>query len=316
MSKVSSPPARMMQEDKMTAGARTGSPTARDINPYLIKCDISVLLSAPYPARYCTPNGHRITNLRLRPRGGVVTQRIANPRTPVQFRTWPPNRSVKGLALAMILGVILAGGRGTRLGGVIKANIEIAGITLLDRMAGALRAQCDMLILSTGKIAPHRFTAKTHPLTVADALDIEAGPVGGLSAAVAWARAQSHSPEFLLTAAVDTPFFPQDFVDMARPLMLPGVDCVMGAEAAPDGVQTFPTNCLWRTAAIANLPELIETPRAPHGLRNVIAVEHTAFLQYPALSLAGCFANVNTPADVQLCTELAKSLPPANGITR
>ncbi len=26
----------------------------------------------------------------LRPRGGVVTQRTANPRTPVQFRAWPP----------------------------------------------------------------------------------------------------------------------------------------------------------------------------------------------------------------------------------
>jgi hypothetical protein len=24
------------------------------------------------------------------PRGGVVTQRTANPRTPVQFRAWPP----------------------------------------------------------------------------------------------------------------------------------------------------------------------------------------------------------------------------------
>jgi hypothetical protein len=27
---------------------------------------------------------------RGRPRGGVVTQRTANPRTPVQFRAWPP----------------------------------------------------------------------------------------------------------------------------------------------------------------------------------------------------------------------------------
>src|ERR1700722_15667195 len=26
----------------------------------------------------------------MRPRGGVVTQRTANPRTPVQFRAWPP----------------------------------------------------------------------------------------------------------------------------------------------------------------------------------------------------------------------------------
>ena len=32
----------------------------------------------------------------VRPRGGVVTQRIANPRTPVQFRTWPPLPDIIG----------------------------------------------------------------------------------------------------------------------------------------------------------------------------------------------------------------------------
>src|SRR5581483_6668263 len=31
----------------------------------------------------------------LRPRGGVVTQRTANPRTPVQFRAWPPSSPKK-----------------------------------------------------------------------------------------------------------------------------------------------------------------------------------------------------------------------------
>src|SRR5262245_63697602 len=32
------------------------------------------------------------------PRGGVVTQRTANPRTPVQFRAWPPPASAKAAA--------------------------------------------------------------------------------------------------------------------------------------------------------------------------------------------------------------------------
>src|SRR2546430_6485265 len=34
------------------------------------------------------------------PRGGVVTQRTANPRTPVQFRAWPPTFPPSALALA------------------------------------------------------------------------------------------------------------------------------------------------------------------------------------------------------------------------
>ena len=31
---------------------------------------------------------------KLRPRGGMVTQRIANPFIPVRFLTWPPKKSV------------------------------------------------------------------------------------------------------------------------------------------------------------------------------------------------------------------------------
>src|SRR6185295_16317161 len=34
------------------------------------------------------------------PRGGVVTQRTANPRTPVQFRAWPPTFAPSALRLA------------------------------------------------------------------------------------------------------------------------------------------------------------------------------------------------------------------------
>src|SRR4051794_20299449 len=34
------------------------------------------------------------------PRGGVVTQRTANPRTPVQFRAWPPAFAPVALRLA------------------------------------------------------------------------------------------------------------------------------------------------------------------------------------------------------------------------
>jgi hypothetical protein len=42
-------------------------------------------------------------NRALRPRGGVVTQRTANPRTPVQFRAWPPILKVPAVVTTAFL---------------------------------------------------------------------------------------------------------------------------------------------------------------------------------------------------------------------
>ena len=44
----------------------------------------------------------RSARLSTRPRGGVVTQRTANPRTPVRFRAWPPPSSLVTAAQSLL----------------------------------------------------------------------------------------------------------------------------------------------------------------------------------------------------------------------
>jgi molybdopterin-guanine dinucleotide biosynthesis protein A len=206
--------------------------------------------------------------------------------------------------MAGILGVILAGGSGRRLGGAIKANIEVGGISLVDRVAGALAGQCDSLVLSIGTLAPGEVRTSTPITEISDPEGITAGPVSGLGAAVVWALDQVPPPQFLVTAAVDTPFFPTDFVARAMDVLTPDIDCVMGIE----GDQPFPTNALWRFSSIEKLPGLLLAGAAPHGLRNVIPSEATGYVPYPKDDPTGCFANINTADDLKACIALTERM--------
>ncbi len=79
------------------------------------------------------------------PRGGVVTQRIANPCTPVRFRAWPPKSSLAVLAFCsnLIHGRVIEVGSG-------MINIEdslqfwsiaiLAGILFLIMLGGVVEA--------------------------------------------------------------------------------------------------------------------------------------------------------------------------------
>src|SRR5579863_8313188 len=68
-------------------------------------------------------------HLLLGPRGGVVTQRTANPRTPVQFRAWPP-------LLCRVAGPPFTVGDATR--SAKRAAASLRAIRALVREHGAL----------------------------------------------------------------------------------------------------------------------------------------------------------------------------------
>ena len=196
-----------------------------------------------------------------------------------------------------IAAVILAGGRGERLGGVNKALIEFGGERLIDR---ALRvvAACHPVLVAVGP------TGLVPPAgrPIADLPTDYAGPLAGLAAAVdalAVARA-----EWLLTLAVDTPFFPADFVarGMARTT---GADCIMGCF----GVQDYPTNALWRLDTIRGLPESLRAGTAPHSLKRLAAGLRTERLDYSETDSDDPFLNANTAEDLR---NLALRLPATN----
>lgn len=106
-------------------------------------------------------------------------------------------------------GVILAGGRSSRMGRD-KALIELSGETLLARALRRFAPQVGMLVVnSNGDAAAYAGFAL--PL-IADAATGYQGPLAGIHAAMLWAEKTTPGATHVATLAVDTPFFPDDLV--------------------------------------------------------------------------------------------------------
>ena len=109
-----------------------------------------------------------------------------------------------------VAAVILAGGEGARLGGAIKANIEVGGKRLLWRVAEKLVPSASPVLVAHGRTPPAALELGPRLTPIAD-LDVELrGPLAGLVAAIAHLKATDPGIAFIVSAAVDTPFLPLD----------------------------------------------------------------------------------------------------------
>lgn len=105
-------------------------------------------------------------------------------------------------------GVIIAGGRSSRMGGVEKVFIEIGGKTILDRLIERIGPQVDRLAINANGDAT-RFQATG----LAVIPDLSVGvqtPLAGFHAALHWANAAGF--DRLITIPSDAPFLPRDLV--------------------------------------------------------------------------------------------------------
>ncbi len=109
-----------------------------------------------------------------------------------------------------VAGVVLAGGLSRRMGGGDKALRDLAGKPLILHAIERLSAQASPLAISANGNAS-RFAAFGLPV-IADATDDFAGPLAGVLAGLRWAARAAPDARFIVTAACDTPFFPQDLV--------------------------------------------------------------------------------------------------------
>lgn len=204
-----------------------------------------------------------------------------------------------------IAAVILAGGKGERLGGVIKANLEIGGVPLLERTTRAVAASASPILVAHGSIDPALLHLSGHHVPIADPASEYAGPLAGVAAAVAWCLARSQPPQFLVSLAVDTPFFPPDFV--ARSLL--AIGGTGPAIIARYAGQAYPTNALWRLASLAALPARIAQGTAPRSLKRLAADLGAIHLDWPVDQAGDPFANANTPADLRALRARAAAAP-------
>jgi molybdenum cofactor guanylyltransferase len=109
-----------------------------------------------------------------------------------------------------VVGILLAGGRSSRLGGGDKCLRMLGGRQILARIIERLKPQVtDMVINANG--GPSRFADFDLPV-VPDTIAGFAGPLAGVHAGLEWVKANRPGARLAVTVAADTPFFPDDLV--------------------------------------------------------------------------------------------------------
>ncbi len=197
----------------------------------------------------------------------------------------------------MILGVILAGGKATRMGGGDKGLRKVAGRRLLDHVIARLGPQVGAMALNANG-DPDRFGDFGLPV-LPDSLPDWPGPLAGVLAGMDWAAAQG--ADAVVSVAADTPFFPRDLV--ARLHAAAGPSGLALAATREEGkLWRHPTFGLWPVGLRDDLRAALEG-----GLRKVVlwTDQHGAGLAEFATEPFDPFFNINTPEDIETAERFA-----------
>lgn len=176
--------------------------------------------------------------------------------------------------------LILAGGKGTRLGGVDKAFLCLDGCPLIAHVLQRLQPQTGNIAISANG-NPKRFAG--YQLPVLPDLLHGAGPLAGVAAGLAWASAIGAAD--LLTVPVDTPLIPENL--FARLAPSPSV--------AAHGNRQHHLVALWPAGFLPRLEAFLSGP-GPYKVRDALALAGARPVAFT--EPADPFLNINTPADL------------------
>ncbi|HMM54485.1 MAG TPA: molybdenum cofactor guanylyltransferase MobA [Candidatus Desulfobacillus sp.] len=181
-----------------------------------------------------------------------------------------------------ITGLILAGGRGRRMGGRDKGLLPFRGRPLAAAVAARLAPQVERLLISANRNLDD-YAAFGHAV-VQDRVGGFAGPLAGLEAGLA-----ACGTPLLLAAPCDTPFLPEDLASRLRAALEASTTEIAVARTP---AREHPAVCLVRREALAGLSAFLAA-----GGRRV--AEWQAGLRRAAADFEdeAAFANFNTPED-------------------
>ena len=184
-----------------------------------------------------------------------------------------------------ITGVVLAGGQGSRMGGVDKGLQEFRGRPMAAHAIERLAPQVDEILINANRNA--EAYARFGHRVIADEIAGFAGPLAGFERGLAHATG-----ELVVTVPCDSPFLPADLVARLR-AALERDDAQVAV--ATTGTQVHPVFCLMRRDVHESLREFLTSgqrkiDRWYRELRSTLV----AFDDEP-----GAFANVNTPEELE-----------------
>lgn len=190
-----------------------------------------------------------------------------------------------------VVGVLLAGGQARRMGGGDKCLRPLGGRPILARIIPRAAPQVAALLLNANG-DPRRFAGFGLPV-MADPIAGFAGPLAGVLAGMAWARANRPECPWIATIATDTPFFPVDLV--VRLLAVAEAESAELA-CATSGGRAHPVFGLWPV----RLADELQAAMVGEAIRKVdvwTARYRLAEVDFPVETIDPFF-NTNRPGDL------------------
>lgn len=187
-----------------------------------------------------------------------------------------------------VLGLLLAGGRATRMGGGDKGRHVVGGRSIIARAIARLAPQVASMALNANG-DPSRF-ADLGLTVLADDIPDFAGPLAGILAGLDFAA--DRGLEQVVSIPTDCPFLPADLVARLLAARAPS-----GLACAASGGRTHPVVGLWPVALREDLRRALTEDKV-FRIDRWTARHGVGVAAWPELPFDPFF-NVNAPEDVR-----------------
>ena len=187
-----------------------------------------------------------------------------------------------------ITGLILAGGRGSRMGSIDKGLVPLGDQPMVQHVIQRLRPQVQRLLVNANQNLDTygAFGAPVWP----DAMPDFAGPLAGLQTGLM----HCETP-YLVTAPCDSPFLPQDLVQrLAKTLLAEGADLAVAVTGEGATRQPHPVFSLVHVSLLPHLTAFLEG-----GGRKVDRWYASLRVAEVHFADEAAFRNINTLAELQ-----------------
>ena len=193
------------------------------------------------------------------------------------------------------IGMILAGGKGSRLDGKGKFNQKFNNITLLEQVYERINTQFSYIAVNVNN---KETTVKINLEIIYDKFSKNIGPLAGIHASLSQGNIINGEEGYVCIVPVDTPFLPKDLGKRLYSNMLKNNSDVVFAKSAN---RIHPTIGLWKNNLKKKLGSEIK-----RGVRKIDAFTANFNVSYEewAIKKYDPFFNINNHEDLNIAKEL------------
>ncbi|MCB5190496.1 molybdenum cofactor guanylyltransferase [Methylobacillus arboreus] len=183
-----------------------------------------------------------------------------------------------------ITGIVLAGGKGKRMGGTDKGLVEFNGQPMVAHVLQRLAPQVDEVLINANREI-ERY-AQFGYRVIEDEISGFAGPLAGLHIGM-----QQAQHPYILTVPCDSPLLP---TSLAKRLMNALIERDADIAVAKTGKQAHPVFCLCRRSLLPSLEQFLD--QGERKMADWIAKLDSAEVSFT--DQAHAFTNINTPEEL------------------